>query len=131
MKEEYKSSVVITDLLEKKLGEDKIKLENKEEMIIKRQLISLPKYLIIIINNKTHNKTFKSFLKKTINMKEFSEKDIKNTEYELVNIIDKDSIATCKSPIDSKFYTYNEEKKQIENNHKNICPHLIMYKLIN
>ena len=70
IKEDDKSSIDIIKLF-KKLEEEKIKLENKEEMIIKRKLISLPKYLIIIINNKTKNKTLKSFLKKTINIKEF------------------------------------------------------------
>ena len=75
-----------------------------EEYTITWKFISLPKYLIIIINN-NKNRNFKCLPE--IYIENFC-KNIKKAKYELISFIDKNSIAFCKSPIDLIWRKYDE-----------------------
>lgn len=141
IKEDDKKSVDLKSLFNN-LNQEFILLDTKNKMTVKKKFISLPKYLIVIINTDINNKRFSMFLKKNVDIKEFCEDKLKKTKYELFSIIEKNSISYCKSPIDSKWYKYDllsnigelEKKsnkqpiKLFENIHQEITPNLIILK---
>ena len=106
----------------------KLKCECGKDISITRRFISLPKYLIIIINNNI-NKKIKNF--GNINIKEFC-KNIRKAKYELYGFVDKNSKTICKSPTDSKFYEYGTEiiEEGDKFNEENNNPNLLIYKII-
>ena len=107
--------------------DEKLKCECGKDIAITRRFISLPKYLIIIINNNI-NKKIKNF--GNINIKEFC-KNIRKAKYELYGFVDKNSKTICKSPTDSKFYEYGTEiiEEVDKFNEENNNPNLLIYKI--
>ena len=106
--EEYKKSFDILYLF------DKLNETNGKINIINRKLISLPKYLIIIINN---NKkiNFKLFPKNIMDIEKFCKENINKTKYEFICFIDINSTTFFKSIINSKWYKYDGKINVINN----------------
>ena len=101
---------------------------NTQPLNIFRKLITLPKYLIIIINNK--NKDLRTMLNNNLDIKTFCEnKDVK-AQFKLISFIDSEKvIPICKSPVNDKWYKYDsiiEEENSISQVRP--FPKLLIYK---
>ena len=87
-----------------------------------RKFISLPKYLIIVVNNLKKNVT--TFLDEAIDIRKFCNFQVKKAEYELISFIDENIYPIIKTDYkwisyDSKFIDLNLERK---------IPNLLIYK---
>ena len=93
-----------------------------------RKFITLPKYLIIIINNK--NKDLRTQLNKELDIKEFCENKNVKAQFKLISFIDSEKvIPICKSPVNDKWYKYDsiiEEENSISQERP--FPKLLIYK---
>ena len=101
---------------------------NTQPLNIFRKFITLPKYLIIIINNK--NKDLRTMLNNNLDIKTFCEnKDVK-AQFKLISFIDSEKvIPICKSPVNDKWYKYDsiiEEENSISQVRP--FPKLLIYK---
>ena len=85
LNENDKNSILIDDLFIKLKKKENCKICQKEKKI-KKKLISLPEYLIIIVKDTT--KYITTFLEKTIDIKKFCYIAEKKIEYELISFTD-------------------------------------------
>ena len=90
----------------------KIEIDNNKTTTIQTKFISLPKYLIIIINNNIKNKHISMIPNENLDIKEFCKGKFNKTKYNLLCIIGKNFISYCKSPVDSKWYHYDPSNPQ-------------------
>ena len=125
LNEEKKETIPIISLFEQL--KVKKKCECGKECKIKRKFISLPKYLLLVINdiNKNRKKPIKTFLDNSIDIKEFYIEK-KKIEYELISFTDEQFIPTLKSREDFKWR--KNDSTVIELHKERTMPNLLIYR---
>ena len=119
-------SIEIISLFKKLEGKEKCNSCGKE-LIQKRTLISLPEYLIIVVNKNT-NKKITTCLQRTIDIKQFcSNIQDEKVEFELVSFTNEVFHPIIKSKKDE----WIKNSKKLKNvSEKRTLPNLLIYKLI-
>ena len=99
-----------------------------KELIQKRTLISLPEYLIIVVNDKNTKKTITTYLQKKIDIKQFcSNIQDKKVEFELVSFTNEKFYFLIKSKKDEWICNLTEIRNI---SHTQKVPNLLIYKRI-
>ena len=105
-KEKVKDIKSLFDKLNESINDGKT-----QPLDIFRKFITLPKYLIIIINNK--NKNLRTQLNKELDIKAFCENKNVKAQFKLISFIDSEKvIPICKSPVNDKWYKYDSIIKE-------------------
>ena len=129
LNEEDKKSMDILLLLQKLYEKEKCP-ECNEISNIEKKLISLPEYLIIVVNDT--NKIKKTILQNNIDIKNFchiSDKSYDNKfKYELIIFTNESFETLIKSNIDNKWRINNEKAEELNIERK--LPNLLIYKRI-
>ena len=111
-----------------------------EFLVSKNEIFSYSKFLIFLIDLK-ENKNINFIIEQKINLENFIKNNNINKNYELNGIvffdINKNKYnALCVSPVDKKWYLYDDENVELSNfqnyinlylNNKNFIPHILLY----
>ena len=111
-----------------------------EFLLSKNEIFSYSKFLIFLIDLK-ENKNINFIIEQKINLENFIKNNNINKNYELNGIvffdINKNKYnALCVSPVDKKWYLYDDENVELSNfqnyinlylNNKNFIPHILLY----
>ena len=104
---------------------------------IKENIFVTPKILIFLFIKNINSQNIKFFIEEKIDMSQFVENK-SNIIYDLFGVINisfqNKYIAYCKSLIDNKWYSYEDEKVEIKNNFQEIAnaneiPYILFYQL--
>ena len=123
LNENDKDQTKISSLFEK-MSKDEVCNLCKKKINIKKKLVSLPEYLIIVVN--VSKKYISTSLEEKININKFCYIQNKNAEYELISFSDVNFRPIIKS--NNIWNGYNTEKFNINKERK--MPNLLIYKQI-
>ena len=123
LNEKKKNSLKIKELVDKLNNTETCRICQKERKI-KKKFISLPEYLIIVVNDTT--KHISTFLEKNLDIKDFCNIKDKIIKYELISFIDEKLGPVIKS--NDKWRVCNSENFNLSQ--ERTIPNLLIYKQI-